>query len=122
MSDPKYLDQHAKRAKEDALRDMTAEAERLQYSASFMVRHFETDEIEHGIIKQNASSVPEAVGLMYIELVKEYDTDCGWSPPSLILDDTFYAFEKSVPCGTCGDPAGPCIDPNMCLQNPDHSA
>jgi hypothetical protein len=117
-------DSYADRAREDAFRDMLSENQTLQYTASWMVRHNETDEVEHGIIKQDACGVPEAVGLMYMELTREYEIESGWSPPSIILDDTYYAFDKgchSGPCGTCGDPSGPCDDPILCIQNPGNS-
>jgi hypothetical protein len=117
-----------------SLRDRLMDQTRVQYAASFLTRNVLTNEVQHGIIKEVADSVEEAVGMMYIELTEQFDVDQGWQPPSIILDeeptlllpglDGPVAVDLSNVlgdecCPICGDPDGSCEDPDACVQNPD---
>lgn len=138
-----------RRAREDALRDMEEEEGReetvkdkffrdmrIQFTASFLVHNIRTDGNEHGIAKEIAGNPDEAIGKMYQELTDQFDSDDGWGPPSIILDEEpslvlpglgmplavdlralFEGAAGSGHCDTCGDPDA-CKDPEHCIQNP----
>lgn len=138
----KDMEQEGLKLDEENLRSKFVESMQIQFSASFYVRNTRTGEKEHGITKHTARTPEESLGKMYMELSDCFPTEDGWLPPSIILDpepvllcpglgmplgvDMAAIFDRDkeedaegvASCPTCGDPQGPCEDPDMCLQNP----
>jgi hypothetical protein len=118
---------------EDSLISDILEQARFQFVASYMVYNRDTGDHEHGIVKHFAECYEEAVGKMYLELTQEFEYEHGWTPPHLMIDDHPVAILPGMavalgfctspdvgepPCPTCGDPEGPCDEPDTCIQNP----
>ncbi len=86
----------AERIRQDAMADMQAEgldtgesqeiAISRRWVGSFCVRNHDGD-VEHGLLKQDADSHGEAVGLSYLEVSDEFSSEDGWFPPAILMDE-----------------------------------